>query len=56
MIFFAGIAVVARGPALAFCPVPNPPRVCSEFFKASAVFVGTVTSVSEKIDQDGFID
>lgn len=49
--FFFGIRPVA-----AFCPEPNPPRVCTEFFRANAVFVGTVTSIVEKQDADGFTD
>lgn len=50
------VAFLLPGPALAFCLVPNPPRVCTEFFKASAVFIGTVTSVVEKKGEDDFID
>lgn len=31
--------------ALCFCLQPNPPRVCTEFFAADAVFTGNVSSV-----------
>ncbi len=55
-IFFVCLAFLAPGPSFAFCPVPNPPRVCTEFFMAGAVFVGTVTSVTERMGQDDFID
>jgi hypothetical protein len=54
-IFALTALVFEAQPALAFCPVPDPPRVCSEFFQASAVFAGTVISVSARSDTDGFI-
>lgn len=38
LVFSCGI------PAVAVCPAPHSPRVCTEFFISDATFVGTVTS------------
>jgi len=53
---FSAIWLLRSGSAFAFCPDPNPPRVCTEFFEASAVFIGTVVSITEKPGEDDFID
>jgi hypothetical protein len=53
---FLAACPLGSGVALAFCPEPNPPRVCTEFFHVSAVFVGTVISVTKKKGTDDFID
>jgi hypothetical protein len=53
--FFVALSF-GSGYVFAFCPDPDPPRVCSEFFEASAVFVGTVISVTEKHGNDDLID
>jgi hypothetical protein len=49
------LAFMFSGRTLAFCPEPNPPRICTEFFKAAAIFVGTVISVTEKQGKDDLI-
>ena len=51
-----GSLTLGAAPGLAFCPVPNPPRVCTEFFRANAVFVGTVVYVTQKPGGDDFIE
>ena len=48
----SGLILMGATMTYGFCPKPTP-RVCSEFFRSDAIFVGTVTSeeaVSEKDD------
>ncbi len=51
----AALQILVVGSAIAVCLQPNP-KVCAEFFKSDAVFVGIVIETIPVPDKDGFYD